>query len=71
MSPRERRLAEAEEDRAYRAEITRRMTFERLISCHGYDRAKDIMQGRDPASNADQAAWRNLGLRAAEKASAR
>lgn len=40
--------------------------IERLVTCHGHERALAIVEGRDAATNADLAAWRNLGCRAAQ-----
>lgn len=40
-------------------------TFDRLVQQYGTARAQSIMVGRDAATNADLAAWRNLGNRRA------
>jgi hypothetical protein len=36
-------------------------TWFRLVECHGYERAKSIVEGTDPEANADIKAWRELG----------
>lgn len=35
--------------------------FDKLVFQHGHDRARSIVRGEDPATNADLAAWRGLG----------
>lgn len=50
------------------AEALQTMTWERLASCHGPDRADRIMAGQDPKTNADIQAWRALGRRTGEAA---
>lgn len=47
-----------------RAKVALSLTHERLCWAHGENRAADIIAGRDPASNADEAAWERLGRRA-------
>lgn len=39
----------------------RRDLFRRLKARHGEGRALDILNGNDPATNRDLAAWRGLG----------
>lgn len=50
--------------REIRAEERRRQFLDRLTACHGRERAIAIVEGRDPATNADIASWRALGVRA-------
>lgn len=40
-------------------------TWERLAFIYGPERASLIQEGRDPKTQADLAAWRNLGQRSA------
>jgi len=51
-----------------REEALQDMTWSRLASCHGPDRADRIMAGDDPKTNADIQAWRTLGRRTGEAA---
>lgn len=36
-------------------------TIQKLVSCHGPERAALIVAGKDPATNCDLAAWDRLG----------
>lgn len=38
-----------------------RNTREKLVQCHGAEVAQAIIERRDAATNADIAAWRNIG----------
>lgn len=38
-------------------------TVSRLASCHGPDRARAILTGKDPATQTDVARWNSLGRR--------
>ena len=42
-------------------EALRDTTFARLVACYGHDRASLIMDGKDPQTQRDIQAWRDLG----------